>query len=223
MRVLVVEDNPKIAKALEGFLESQGYAVDVCLEGYAAEEQLASGAHDLVVLDLMLPDIDGVELCRNARRMGLAAPILVLTALSGTAQKVAALDAGADDYLTKPFEFEELGARARALLRRTTATEAASLTFEDLELDLRGRKVRRGDEPIELTAREFSLLEFFLRNEGRVLSRAELMESAWDMRYEPESNVVDVYVSSLRKKIDKPFDRTTIHTVIGAGYRLGGE
>lgn len=221
MRILVVEDNPKIASAIQSNLEGLGYAVDVAHLGHRAEELLASDVYDLIVLDLMLPDRDGVEICRNARRMGLTVPILVLTALSGIDRKVQGLDAGADDYLTKPFEFEELNARVRALFRRGQANESTVLTYGDITLDLLKRRVERAGHEIRLSAKEFSLLEYFMRHPDRVLTRSEITESAWDMRYEPSSNVVDVYVSSLRKKLDKDFDSPRIHTVVGSGYSFG--
>ncbi|MEX2217940.1 MAG: response regulator transcription factor [Phycisphaerales bacterium] len=218
VRVLVIEDNPKIAATLrQGFTE-QGYAVDVMHTGFQGEEAAALQPYDLIVLDVMLPDRDGVDVCKALRRRGVATPVLMLTALSATTDKVCGLNAGADDYLTKPFEFDELLARARALLRRGKAAESSVLRYRDVELDLTKRTVKRGEEQISLTAKEFALLEYFVRNAGRVLTRTSIGEHVWDMNFEPTSNVIDVYVSMLRRKIDKGFDTPLIHTVIGTGY-----
>lgn len=221
MRILVIEDNPKLAAALQSGLSEHGYAVEVRHRGGEGEEEAASGRYDAIILDLMLPDRDGVDVCRNLRQRGVATPILMLTAISGTSDKVRGLDAGADDYLAKPFEYDELVARIRALLRRGEATESTTLSFHDLEVDLLKRTVTRGDESISLSAKEFGLLEYFVRNPNRVLSRQTIAERVWDMTYEPASNVIEVYVSALRRKIDRDFDRPLIHTVIGAGYRFG--
>lgn len=221
MRVLIVEDNPKMAGALQRGLRSHGYAADVCHTGFEGEDMAAAGNYDLILLDLMLPDRDGVEICRNLRRRCIATPILMLTALSSTEDKVAGLDAGADDYLGKPFEFDELLARIRALLRRGEATEGRVLQCEDLVLDLYARKAKRGEAEHQLSNKEFALLEYLMRNPNRVLSRAQIAERVWDMSFEPDSNVIDVYVSSLRKKLDRGFERSLIHTIKGAGYRFG--
>jgi DNA-binding response OmpR family regulator len=218
VRVLVIEDNPKIAATLRQGFSEQGYAVDVTHTGFQGEESAAIQPYDLVVLDVMLPDRDGVDVCKALRRRGVATPILMLTALSATPDKVSGLNAGADDYLTKPFEFDELLARARALLRRGKAAESSVLRYRDVELDLTRRTVKRGEETIALTAKEFALLEYFMRNAGRVLTRTSIGEHVWDMNFEPTSNVIDVYVSMLRRKIDKGFDTPLIHTVIGTGY-----
>ncbi|MEX1025720.1 MAG: response regulator transcription factor [Planctomycetota bacterium] len=221
MRILVVEDNTDMAAAVCQGLRENGYSVDVAHEGYRAEQLATSESYDLLVLDVMLPDRDGVELCRTLRRLNVDAYVLMLTALSGTSDKVAGLDAGADDYLAKPFEFEELLARVRALLRRGQATEATKLVFGGVELDLVRRRVTRDEQRLKLSAKEFALLEFFLRNADRVLDRTTIAQKVWDINYEPSSNVIDVYVSSLRKKLDRDFDRPLIHTVVGAGYRFG--
>ncbi len=223
MRILVIEDNPKMAATIRRGLEEQKYAVDVCATGFEGEDEAGTGVYDAIVLDLMLPDRDGVDVCRNLRRRGVTTPVLMLTALSGTKDKVAGLDAGADDYLTKPFEFDELLARVRALLRRGEATEASTLEFHDLVLDLKKQKAIRAGVEVKLSSREFALLEVMMRNPERVLTRTSIVEKVWDMNYEPESNVVDVYVSALRKKIDRDFDEPLIHTVIGTGYRFGRE
>jgi len=221
MRALVVEDNPKMAAAIRKGLQEHGFAADESHTGFEGEELAASGVYDVVLLDLMLPDRDGVEICRNLRRRGVKTKIIMLTALSGTDEKVQGLDAGADDYLTKPFEFEELLARIRALLRRGEASEARFLRYEGLELDLYSRVAKRGDEKVELSNKEFALLEYFMRNPNRVLSRTQIGEKVWDLAFEPTSNVVDVYVSALRRKLDRGFDTELIHTVKGVGYRFG--
>jgi DNA-binding response OmpR family regulator len=221
MRVLIIEDNPKMATAIQRGLTEHGYAADACHTGYEGEELAAIEPYDLVILDVMLPDRDGVDVCRNLRRRDINKPVLMLTALSGTHDKVAGLDAGADDYLTKPFEFEELLARVRALLRRGEATEGRTLSCEDLELDLYTRTAKRAGVDYELSNKEFGLLEYLMRNPNRVLSRTQIAEKVWDMNFEPGSNVIDVYISSLRKKVDRGFDRELIHTIKGAGYRFG--
>ncbi len=223
MRLLVIEDNPKMAEILKQGLVEQGYAVDVASGGHDGEFMGATEPYDAIILDPMLPDQDGVVVCRNLRRRGIQAPILMLTALSTTQDKVSGLDAGADDYLTKPFEFDELVARVRALLRRGQAHGATELAFEGITMDLARRTVHRDGHKIKLTTKEFALLEYFLRNPNRVLSRTAIGEHVWDMNFEPESNVIDVYVSMLRRRIDKDFDRRLIHTVIGAGYMLASE
>jgi len=221
VRILVVEDNPDMASAIRQGLKENGYTVDVAHKGFEGEERAASEPYDLIILDVMLPDRDGVELCRNLRRREVSTFILMLTALSSTFDKVAGLDAGADDYLTKPFEFEELLARIRTLLRRGNPAEATKLEFGGLELDLIARRVRRDGHKIKLSAREFSLLEFFMRKPDRVVDRTTIAQKVWDINYEPSSNVIDVCISSLRKKIDKDFNRPLLHTVIGMGYRFG--
>lgn len=221
MRVLVVEDNPKLSAALDRLLREQGWAVDASASGYEAEEMAVAEPYDLIVLDVMLPDRSGVELCRTLRRRDVAIPVLMLTSLSSTKDKVDGLDAGADDYLTKPFEFDELLARARALLRRGRGTESDKLVYGDVELDLGKRTATRAGEKLEVSAKEFALLEFLVRNPDRVHSRMTITQKVWDMTYEPSSNVVDVYIYSLRKKVDRNFDTPLIHTVIGFGYRFG--
>ena len=221
MRVLIIEDNPKMATAIQKGLRENGFAADVSHSGFEGEDLAAVEPYDVVLLDLMLPDRDGVEVCRNLRRRCVKTPIIMLTALSTTDDKVDGLDAGADDYITKPFEFEELLARIRALLRRGEAIEGRMLRCHDLELDLHTRVATRGDMKTELTNKEFSLLEYFMRNPNRVLSRTQIGEKVWDMNFEPTSNVIDVYISALRKKLDRGFDAELIHTVKNAGYRFG--
>lgn len=221
MRVLIVEDNPKMSLALQKGLKEHGFAADVSALGVDGEEMAASGVYDLVLLDVMLPDRDGVEVCRNIRRRGVRSKVLLLTALGATNDKVRGLDAGADDYMTKPFSFEELLARFRALLRRGEASESRYLKYDDLELDLYTRVAKRGDTTVELSNKEFALLEFLMRNPNRVLSRTQIGEKVWDMTFEPTSNVVDVYISALRRKLDRDFERELIHTFKGVGYRFG--
>jgi len=221
MRLLVVEDNRDLASAIRRGLEEHGYGVDVAHTGVEGEELAATEPYDLVILDVMLPDRDGIEVCRNLRRRKVSSFVLMLTALSGTTEKVTGLDAGADDYLTKPFEFQELMARIRALLRRGQGSEAVRLVYNGLELDLLKRQVRRDGHKIKLRAKEFALLEFFMRNPDRVLDRMTITQKVWDISYEPATNVIDVYVSALRKKIDKDFPRPLFHTVVGMGYRFG--
>jgi DNA-binding response OmpR family regulator len=223
MRILVIEDNPKMAGGIRRGLVEHGYAVDVSHSGYEGEVLASTAPYDVIVLDLMLPDRDGLDVCRSLRRRKVRIPILVLTALSGTREKVTGLDAGADDYLTKPFEFDELVARIRALLRRGQASEAAKLSYADLELNVTRHSVARTGVKIDLSNKEFALLEYLVRNPDRVLGRQMIAEKVWDMNYEPASNVIDVYISSLRRKIDKDFDFPLIHTIIGIGYRFGSE
>jgi DNA-binding response OmpR family regulator len=221
MRVLIVEDNPKMADGIARGLREHGFTADTCHSGFAGEDLAATEPFDVIILDLMLPDRDGVEVCRNLRRRKIAIPILMLTALSSTDDKVEGLDAGADDYLTKPFEFEELLARLRALVRRGEATEGRNLKFHDLELDVDRRVAIRQGQKIKLSNKEFGLLHYLMQNPEKVLSRTLMVEKVWDMNYEPNSNVIDVYISALRKKIDRDFDVPLVHTVIGSGYRFG--
>lgn len=222
MRILVVEDEKKMAGFLKKGLMEAGYSVDIAETGGSGETLAGENPYDLVILDVMLPDQNGLDTASHLRRDGYSGPILMLTALSGTKDKVRGLDAGADDYLPKPFAFEELLARARALLRRKSSTGGVTsvLRFEDLEMDLVTRRVKRGGSQIQLTPKEFSLLEFFLRNPNRPLSRTSISEHVWDIHFDSESNVIDVYVNLLRKKVDAPYSRKLIHTVVGVGYVL---
>jgi two-component system OmpR family response regulator len=223
MRVLVVEDETKMAGLLKRGLEEEGYAVDVAGDGGEAVWLATENQYDAVVLDVMLPDIDGFEVCRRLRGSGRWSPVLMLTARDGVGDRVRGLDVGADDYLTKPFAFAELLARIRALVRRGTPSRPAVLRAGDLTLDPATHRVARGDVAIDLTAKEFALLEYLMRHPGEVLSRTRLIEHLWDFAYEGGSNVVDVYVRYLREKVDRPFGRDTIETVRGAGYRLREE
>jgi DNA-binding response OmpR family regulator len=224
MRILVVEDQVKMANFLKKGLNEVGYAVDIAESGTSAESFMAQGEYDLVVLDVMLPDQNGIDTARHLRRDGFEGPILMLTALSTTKDKIMGLDAGADDYLTKPYSFDELLARVRALLRRQsspgTGAGSSQLQYADLELDLLHRKVRRSGQELSLTTKEFALLEYLLRNAERPLGRVSIAEHVWDIHFDSESNVIDVYINMLRKKIDAPFNKKLIHTVVGVGYVL---
>ena len=223
MRVLVVEDAAKMAGLLKRGLEEEGYAVDTAGDGREALWLATENPYDAIVLDVMLPDLGGFEVCRRLREAGRWSPVLMLTARDAVPDRVEGLDAGADDYLTKPFSFAELLARVRALVRRGTAERPPVLAAGDLTLDPATRRVARGDASIELTAKEFALLEFLMRYPGEVLSRTRLIEHVWDFAYEGDSNVVDVYVRYLREKVDRPFGTDSIETVRGAGYRLREE
>ena len=223
MRILVVEDSVKMAAVLKRGLEEEGYAVDVAGTGEDGLWMAAENPNDAIVLDVMLPDMDGFEVCRRLRESGQWAPVLMLTARDGVPDRVRGLDAGADDYLTKPFSFTELVARTRALLRRRASERPALLAVGDLTLDPATRSTSRGTAAISLSAKEFALLEYFMRHPGQVLSRTRLIEHVWDFAYEGGSNIVDVYVRYLREKIDRPFGTHSLETVRGTGYRLRGE
>jgi two-component system, OmpR family, response regulator len=220
MRVLIVEDEIKMASLIRRGLRGEGFAADVAIKGEDALWMAASSGYDAIVLDVMLPGIDGFETCRRLREDGIWAPVLMLTARDAVDDRVAGLDGGADDYLTKPFSFAELLARLRALARRGPIERPAVLEVGDLRLDPAARRVWRGDTEVALSAQEFQLLEAFMRHPGEVLSRYQLLEHAWDYDYENRSNIVDVYVRYLRDKIDRPFGRSSLETVRGAGYRL---
>jgi two-component system OmpR family response regulator len=220
MRALVVEDGSKMAALLRRGLQEEGFAVDVAANGEDGAWLGAENEYDVILLDVMLPDVDGFEVCRRLRAADRWAPILMLTARDGVQDRVAGLDAGADDYLTKPFSFDELFARVRALLRRGPSERPAVLVVGDLSLDPATRRVARGDREIDLTPKEFGLLELLLRHPGEALSRTRILEHVWDFAYDGDSNVVDVYVRYLREKVDRPFGRRSIETVRGVGYRL---
>jgi two-component system OmpR family response regulator len=223
MRVLVVEDEVKMARLIRRGLREEGMAVDVTERGEDALWMAGSTEYDAVVLDVMLPGIDGFETCRRLRGDGVWAPVLMLTARDAIEDRVAGLDRGADDYLVKPFSFAELLARLRALARRGPIERPVLLEVGDLRMDPATHQVWRGDEEVPLSAKEFALLEAFMRRPGEVLSRLQLLEHAWDYSYENRSNVIDVYVRYLRQKVDRPFGRDSIETVRGAGYRLRKE
>jgi two-component system OmpR family response regulator len=223
VRILVVEDELKMASLLRRGLVEEGHAVDVARTGDDALWMAGAAEYDAIVLDLMLPGVDGLEVCRRVRESGVWSPVLMLTARDAVADRVAGLDAGADDYLAKPFSFAELLARIRALVRRGGGERPAVLEVGDLRLDPATRRVWRGPTEVKLSAKEFALLETFMRRPGQVLSRYQLLEHAWDYAYENRSNVVDVYVRYLRDKVDRPFGRDSLETVRGAGYRLRAE
>lgn len=220
MRVLIVEDEAKMAGLIRRGLEREGMAVDVVGRGEDALWKAEAVDYDAVVLDLMLPGIDGLEVCRRLREAGVWSPILMLAARDAVRDRVAGLDRGADDYLTKPFSYAELLARLRALARRGRPERPTELRAGDLRLDPATRQAWRGETEVELSAKEFAVLETFMRRQGEVLSRFQLLEHAWDYEYENRSNVVDSYVRFLREKIDRPFGVESIETVRGAGYRL---
>jgi two-component system, OmpR family, response regulator len=223
MRLLIVEDDLKLAALLRRGLGDEGAAVDLAGSGEDALWMAAASPYDAVVLDVMLPGIDGFETCRRLRAEGVWAPVLLLTARDSVEDRVAGLDGGADDYMTKPFSFAELSARLRAVVRRGGQERPAVVAVGELRLDPAARRVWRGEAEIELSAKEFALLEVFMRRPGDVLSRFELLERAWDFNYENRSNVIDVYVRYLREKVDRPFGVEAIETVRGAGYRLRGD
>jgi two-component system, OmpR family, response regulator len=222
LRVLVVEDSVKMAAVIKRGLEEEGYAVDVAYTGEDGLWMAVENPNDVIVLDVRLPDMDGFQVCRLLRQRGQWVPVIMLTARDTVPDRVAGLDAGADDYLTKPFSFSELAARTRALLRRGARERPALLTAGDLTVDPATRTARRGETTIDLSAKEFALLEYFMRHTGEVLSRARLIEHVWDFAYDGGSNIVDVYVRYLRQKIDRPFGLHSLETVRGSGYRLRG-
>ena len=223
MRVLVVEDERKVAQFIKKGLEEEGYAADLAFDGEEGLNMALDRVHDLILLDISLPKMDGLRVLKKLREEKLVTPVLLLTVRAAIEDKVLGLDSGADDYLTKPFAFQELLARIRALLRRKAEAGPPLLRFADLALDPARRLVTRGEEKIDLTSKEFSLLEYFLRNPGRVLSRAMISEHVWDYDFDTESNVIDVYVNYLRRKIDSGREKKLIHTVRGAGYVLKEE
>jgi two-component system OmpR family response regulator len=223
VRVLIVEDKVKLATVLRRGMRKEGLSADIAATGEEAVWMAASTPYDAVVLDVMLPGIDGLETCRRLRSQGVWAPILILTARESVDDRVAGLDSGADDYLTKPFSFRELLARLRALVRRGARERPAVLVAADLRLDPAARRVWRGNDEVSLSPKEFAILEALMRHPGQVLSRLELLECAWDRAYENRSNIVDAYIRRLRAKIDRPFRSHTLETVRGVGYRLRAE
>ena len=223
MRILVVEDEPAAAAVLAKGLREHSYAVDVAGDGAAAMAQASSTDYDLVILDVLLPRINGLELCRRLRDFGATVPILMLTARGGLEQRVEGLDAGADDYLSKPYHFPELLARIRALLRRGPALTSAELRVADLIIDTRARAVSRADRDVPLTTKEFALLEYLARRQGHVVSRTDIAEHVWDDSFDPDSNLIEVYIQRLRRKIDDGQALKLIRTRRGAGYTLTTE
>ena len=220
MRILVVEDEKKVASFIKKGLEEQSYVVDTAFDGLEGERLASQTPYDAIILDVLLPKQDGVVTCQKIRHRGVSTPVLILTALGETDDKVRGLDSGADDYLTKPFHFEELLARVRALLRRKSQDKSALLQAGSLVLDPVTRKVEREGRQIRLTSREFALLEYFMRNKGQILARANLAQHVWNVSFDMESNVIDVYVKLLRQKIDRGFDQPMLQTIVGAGYVL---
>ena len=221
MRILVVDDEPAVRASVERALRLEGYQVELAADGREALARLATAAPDVIVLDLVMPHVDGLEVCRRLRSLGDRTPVLVLTARDAVQDRVAGLDAGADDYLVKPFALEELLARVRALLRRTASdSDGKVLRFADLTLDERTYEVRRGDRPIDLTKTEFLLLELFLRNARQVLTRSVIFERVWGYDFGPASNSLEVYVGYLRRKTEAGGEPRLIHTVRGVGYAL---
>ena len=218
--MLVVEDQAKLAGLLARGLGEEGHAADIAERGEDALWMAQAAAYDAIVLDVMLPGLDGFATCRKLRSLGVWTPVLMLTARDSVDDRVEGLDAGADDYLPKPFSFDELFARLRALTRRAPAERPVVLEVGTLRLDPASRRVWRGDVEIQLSAKEFALLELLMRRAGAALTRAQLLDGAWDMAFERRSNIVDVYMRHLREKIDKPFDCSSIETVRGIGYRL---
>ncbi|MCU0248327.1 MAG: response regulator transcription factor [Bryobacter sp.] len=225
MRLLLVEDEPEAAQVLAKGLREHTYAVDIASTGPEALEKCWSTPYDLVLLDVMLPGLSGLEVCRRLRAAAFTAPVLMLTALDQVENRIAGLDCGADDYLPKPFDFGELLARVRALLRRGPALRAHVLRIDDLEIDTRARRVSRAGRPVELTAKEYALLEFLAHRQGEVVGRAEISEHVWDESYDPFSNLIEVYVQRLRRKLEPPGARRLLHTRRGEGYQLvvGGD
>ena len=220
VHVLVVEDDVRMAAALRRGLQAEGIITDVAVDGDEALRRIRAGAFDVVVLDVMLPDMDGFETCRRLRACGAWTPIIMLTARDAVTDRVRGLDSGADDYLTKPISLAELLARLRALVRRGPVERPTVLEVGDLRLDPAARQAWRGEVEIDLTAREYGLFEAFMRRPGQVLSHVQLLDAAWDIGYEHRSNVIEVYVRYLREKIDRPFQVTSLETVRGMGYRL---
>lgn len=223
MRVLLAEDDPRISKFVAKGLREQSYAVDVAADGDAALYQADINTYDLFILDVMIPGPDGFAVCRKLRQAGNRSPILMLTARDAVEDRISGLDSGADDYLTKPFSFLELLARLRALLRRPNELRPAEIAIADLVLDPRGQRVHRSSVPITVTAKEYALLEYLARNAGRIIGREEIAEHVWDESFDPFSNLIEVYVNRLRKKIDLPGMIPLLHTKRGVGYSLGSD
>ena len=220
MRVLVIEDETKVGSFIKRALEEESYAVDLCEDGAQGLDMALSGSYDLIMIDLMLPGLPGLEVLTRLRKEKIQTPVLILTAQSKVDQRVKGLDAGADDYLTKPFAIDELLARVRALLRRGTAETSGTLQIDDLMLNPATREVTRGGQRIDLTVKEYALLEYFMRHAGRVLTRPMISDHVWNQDFDTFTNVIDVYVNYLRNKIDRGRARKLIHTIRGSGYML---
>lgn len=221
-KILIVEDEPKVANFIKKGLDELTFAVDVVYDGIAGRDRAFTGSFDVIILDVNLPGINGFEICKQLRDRSILTPVLMLTALGSTDDKLAGFDSGADDYLVKPFEFRELVARVRALIKRVQVAKRPQniITVANLEINTDAKTVKRNDTLIELTAKEFNLLEYLVKNQGRVVSRAEISEHIWDINFDTGTNIIDVYVNFLRKKIDRDFTPKLIHTVIGMGYIL---
>jgi DNA-binding response OmpR family regulator len=220
MRILVVEDESVAAAVVAKGLREHAYAVDIASDGGSAIEHASVNEYDLVILDVLLPGIDGLEVCRQLRAQGIAVPILMLTARGGVDERVEGLDAGADDYLPKPYHFPELLARVRALLRRGPVLGPSVLSVADLTIDTRTRRVERNRKPIQLTTKEYALLVYLARRQGEIVTRGDISEHVWDEHFDPASNVIDVYVRRIRRKIEDGYEQKLIHTRRGAGYSL---
>lgn len=223
MRILIVEDEKKLAGFIQQGLSQSGYIAEVCNDGSEALEMAIKHDFDLILLDLMLPGINGFDFLKNLRTFGSETPVIIISAIADSKQVVQGLDLGAVDYIRKPFEWDELLARIRTVSRLSNQSGQQKIKIEDLEIDIPARKVKRDDKDIELTSKEFILLEYLARNANLVLTKNQLLENAWNMSFDPESNIVEVYMHQLRKKIDKGFDHQMIKTVIGAGYMLKGD
>jgi two-component system, OmpR family, copper resistance phosphate regulon response regulator CusR len=226
MKILIVEDEPKVASFIKKGLEEQSYIVEQAFDGTIGKSMVLSTSYDVIILDVNLPGINGFELCKIIRENHIKTPVLMLTALGTTDDKVIGFDSGADDYLVKPFEFRELLARIKALFKRGSADSSQIsnvLKVGDLELNLDQKIAIRQGHKIDLTAKEFALLEYFIRNKGRVVSRIDIAEKVWEINFDTGTNVIDVYVNFLRKKVDKDYDKRLIHTVVGMGYILKEE
>ncbi|MFD3276653.1 response regulator transcription factor [Aquirufa echingensis] len=225
MKILLIEDEPKTVQSLKQGLEENHYTVDVAYDGLMGKQLATRTAYQLIISDIIIPGMNGLELCKSLRAEGIQTPILMLTALSTTDDKLVGFEAGADDYLAKPFDFKEFLARVKALIKRSIQTliEAQVLKFADLELDLTSKIVTRSGQKINLTAKEFQLMEYFLRNQEKVISKAEIAENIWEVEDEGSSNLIEVYVNYLRKKVDKGFPSKLIHTQFGMGYILRQE
>ena len=222
MNILLVEDEPKVADFIKKGLEEQGYEIQLAYDGQIGERLALKKSYDLMIIDVILPYINGFELCKRIRMQGIDTPVLMLTALGSMEDKIAGFDAGTDDYLVKPFEFAELLARIKALTKRRTASNQSSNRIQvgELQLDLDKKIAIRGEKNIPLTSKEFALLEYLMKNKGKVVSRAEIAESVWEITFDTGTNIIDVYINILRKKIDKGFETKLIQTRIGLGYCL---
>ena len=223
MKILIVEDEKSLSQFIGKGLKQAGYTVEICSDGIRGLEQAASGCYDLILLDLMLPGMNGFELLKNMKGFDIQTPVMIISALSGTEQVVKGLDLGAVDYIKKPFEWDELLARIRVVQKKTLNAHSSKIQIKDLIIDVSARKVTRANKEIRLTAKEFLLLEYLARNANRVVSKNQIMEYIWDLDFDPGSNIVEVHIYQLRKKINEDFETSLIETVVGLGYVLKGE